>query len=231
MTTQISLPGQAHVAEGPHDQTGMYLMHHAFRRDLERFESAVRRTPVGDTAVWRALAARWELFGTVLHHHHTVEDESIWPVLTAAVVDDPVATATLTGMEAEHEGIDPGLAACTQAFAAMAAHPCDDHRNALDVHVTSIRAALLDHLRHEETDALPLLQQVMTTEQFAACEAAAARGYPPSMLPFLVPWVADSVPQAVIAPFLQQAGPVHALLLRTLRGRYARREARAFRCA
>src|SRR3546814_2114133 len=39
---QISLPGQAHVAHGPHDQSGMYLMHHAFRRDLGSFESAVR---------------------------------------------------------------------------------------------------------------------------------------------------------------------------------------------
>ena len=52
---QISLPGQAHVAEGPHDQTGMYLMHHAFRRDLAAFEAAVRQTPLHDDAVWRAL--------------------------------------------------------------------------------------------------------------------------------------------------------------------------------
>ena len=44
---QIRLPGQTHVAEGPHDQTGMYLAHHAFRRDLANVESAVRHTPVG----------------------------------------------------------------------------------------------------------------------------------------------------------------------------------------
>ena len=113
----------------------------------------------------------------------------------------------------------------------MAAHPCDDHRNALDVHVTSTRAALLDHLRHEETDALPLLQRVMTAEQFGASEEAAAKGYPPRLIPFLVPWVADGVPPAVIAPFLAQAGPVYSLLLRSLRGRHARREARAFRHA
>jgi hypothetical protein len=41
---QVSLSGQAAVADGPYDQTGMYVMHHAFRRDLARFESAVRRT-------------------------------------------------------------------------------------------------------------------------------------------------------------------------------------------
>ena len=55
---QVDLPGQTHVAEGPHDQTGMYVMHHAFRRDLARFRSAVRNTPVGDAATWRLLRTR-----------------------------------------------------------------------------------------------------------------------------------------------------------------------------
>ena len=84
-TTQIRLPGQAHVAEGPHDQTGMYLMHHAFRRDLIAFETAVRRTPVREEATWRALAARWGRFAEVLHHHHAVEDASIWPLLLSEI--------------------------------------------------------------------------------------------------------------------------------------------------
>src|SRR5687768_2233902 len=35
--SQMELPGQKHVAEGPLDLTGMYMAHHAFRRDLARF--------------------------------------------------------------------------------------------------------------------------------------------------------------------------------------------------
>jgi hypothetical protein len=31
-TSQLSLPGQSHTAEGPHDHTGMYGMHFGFRR-------------------------------------------------------------------------------------------------------------------------------------------------------------------------------------------------------
>ena len=72
---QLDLPGQTHVADGPHDQSGMYVMHHGFRRDLARFERAVRNTPVGDAATWRALAKRWAAFTEVLHHHHTIEDD------------------------------------------------------------------------------------------------------------------------------------------------------------
>ena len=39
---QLTLPRQAHTAEGPHDQTGMYVMHHALRRDFATFVAAVR---------------------------------------------------------------------------------------------------------------------------------------------------------------------------------------------
>ncbi len=226
---QISLPGQAHVAEGPHDQSGMYVVHHAFRRDLTAFEAAVRATPVGDAATWAALAGRWTTFATVLHHHHGVEDENLWPVLLAEATGDVSATAMLHAMEAEHEGIDPALASCAAGFAAMVEHPCDDHRNALDVHVTATRAALLAHLAHEETEALPLLQQTLSTAQNAAFEKAAGRAYPLRMMPFLLPWVAAGMPADVRQRIVAGAGPGYGLLLRMFRGRYERGERKAFR--
>ena len=67
--------------------------------------------------------------------------------LLAKATGDDAPTAMLHAMEAEHERIDPALASCRDGFAAMVEHPCDDHRNALDVHVTATRAALLAHLR------------------------------------------------------------------------------------
>jgi hemerythrin-like domain-containing protein len=230
---QISLPGQTHVAEGPYDQTPMYLMHHAFRRDLRRFEAAVRATPLGEVPVWNALAVRWDRFAEVLHHHHQVEDEYIWPVLEQHAADDGETSATqmLHAMEAEHAQIDPALAAVEAAFRAMAAHPCADHRNALDVRVTAVRAALLEHLRHEETDALPYLQRVATPEEEKAMAQGAERGYPLSITPFVVPWVAEEVPDELIRPFLREAGAVFALMLRVCRGRFRRGERAAFRYA
>ena len=86
--TQVTLPGQAFTAEGPHDQTGMYVMHHGFRRDLDRFVEAARNTPVGEAEVWAALEERWGRFDDVLHHHHHVEDEAFWPVLLAHAATD-----------------------------------------------------------------------------------------------------------------------------------------------
>ncbi|GAA2133662.1 hemerythrin domain-containing protein [Nocardioides bigeumensis] len=232
-TRQISLPGQAHVADGPHDQTGMYVMHHAFRRDLAAFESAVRNTPLHEDATWQALQRRWARFGEVLHHHHGIEDVAFWPVLVrhAESAADTDALAMLQAMEDEHEQIDPGLGAVTAGFASMVEHPCADHRNALDVHVTATRAALLEHLVHEESDALPFLQQVMTTEEYAACEKAAQEGYPLKLVPFLVAWAFDGVPDDVATRFLTEAGAAYRLALKVFRPGFVRGERRAFKYA
>ncbi|QBR90964.1 hemerythrin domain-containing protein [Nocardioides euryhalodurans] len=226
---QVSLPGQAHVAYGPYDQTGMYVMHHALRRDLARFESAVRNTPVGDRSVWRGLSQRWDRFAEVLHHHHSVEDAAIWPLMLRRVDEagDAAGRALLEAMEAEHEQVDPALAGCAAAFAAMAEHPCTDHRNALDVRVTAVRSVLLEHLAHEETEALPLLQRVMTPEDFAAAETAADKGYPTRLLPFILPWAMAEVPAPVVATVLR-GQPGLGFVLRLLRRRFERREQKVF---
>ena len=228
--SQICLPGQTHVAEGPHDQTGMYVIHHAFRRDLDRFQAAVRATPVDERDTWRALAARWERFAEVLHHHHTVEDEHIWPHGDAASrsESEPGGLEVLQAMAAEHDLVDPALEACGRGFTAMAERPSDDQRNALDVHVTAMRTTLLDHLRHEETEALPLLQRTLTVDGLRGHRGAAQRAYPLRTVPFLVPWVADGLPADVTARVLGEAGPAYRLLLRLCRPRYARAERRAF---
>jgi hypothetical protein len=230
---QIRLPGQSSVADGPHDQFGMYLMHHAFRRDLAAFEAAVRATPVGDDGAWGPLAARWQRFAVILHHHHGIEDEHLWPVLlqktaAAGTYEDQ---RLLGAMAAEHEDIDPALRAVEAGFRLMVEHPCNDHRNALDVHVTSTRAALLAHLAHEETQALPLLQRTLSIEENATFERQAQRGYPLSMLPFLLPWVTAGLPVEIRDRLVREAGPAYAVLLRIFRGRWERAERRAFRYA
>jgi len=226
---QITLPGQAHTAEGPHDMGGMYVMHHAFRRDLDRFVSAVRRTPVGEGTTWQALQRRFGLFDESLHHHHEVEDASIWPILLERA--DAADRATLQAMEAEHGTIDPALQACRDAFAEMVDHPCADHRNALDVRLTALRSGLVDHLRHEETEALPLVQRTMTAAEWETSEKAAGKGYPLRLVPFLVCWTMEGMPDEVRRDVLGQAGPVYGVMLRLSRGRHARRERAAFRYA
>lgn len=230
---QLDLPGQAHVAPGPLDMTGMYGMHYAFRRDLADFVAAVRGTPVGQHEVWAALDRRWARFVEVLHHHHESEDAHIWPVverhLRAAGLE--AGLEVLATMEADHDRIDPALQAVTDAFLAMTAHPCADHRNALDVEVTEVRELLVDHLAREESEAIPLVQAHTTGAEWEASEKAIAKDYGLGIIPFAVPWVFKGLPAdkaAEVEPFLDLPQRV---LKRVFEPRFLRREAVAFRYA
>jgi hemerythrin-like domain-containing protein len=228
---QLTLPGQSHTAEGPHDQTGMYVMHHGFRRDLASFAAAVERTPVSEADVWEALHARWRRFAEVLHHHHAVEDENLWPVLTryAEAAGHAQDRAMLEDMEAEHAVIDPALEAVDTAFQEMRTHPCADHRNALDIRVAAAREHLTEHLAHEEGQALPMLQRTLTVEENQAFEDAAAKGYPARIIPFALCWSLHQLPAEARGAIFDQAPPGSALLHRLLRRRFEKREREAFR--
>ena len=230
---QLTLAGQAHTAEGPLDMSAMYVMHHAFRRDLGQFERAARGTPLDDAEVWRALAHRWQQFGMVLHHHHTVEDTTIWPPLLArcGAAGDHVGSATLAAMQAEHETIDPQLAACSTGFAAMAQNPNGDVRQSLAEDLAAIRENLHAHLAHEETEALPLVQRYLTAGEWSSSEKAAKRAYGLRQLGFLVPWAATGLEQAALDRAFAGAGPLFPLLHRLTRRRFAAGEAVAFRYA
>jgi Hemerythrin HHE cation binding domain len=230
---QLDLPGQAAVAEGPHDLGGMYVMHHAFRRDLDRFATAVRQTPLEDGAAWRALSARWQRFGTVLHHHHTVEDTAIWPLLLTHVdtAGDADGRATLEAMEAEHELIDPLLDACTTGFTAMAFAPDAATRDRLAQRVTATRDCLAEHLVHEETGALPLAQQHLTPAEWQAAERAAQSAHGLRDMGFLLPWAAHGLTDEQVDAAFGDGGRAFRVLLRLTRGRFERAERAAFRHA
>ena len=77
--TQVRLPGQTAAHPGPVDMTMMYVMHHAFRRDLAVLSAAAAVTPATDRRAWAALADRWALFAEALHLHHSGEDQGLWP--------------------------------------------------------------------------------------------------------------------------------------------------------
>jgi len=127
---QATFPGQAAAPPGQIDLMAMYLMHHAFRRDLRRFAAAAAETPIEDRDTWRSLATRWGQFSRVLHHHHSGEDEVLWPLLLARVdaAGDSAGRETLEAMEAEHSEIDPLLSGCKDGFDQLSVEADSDAR-------------------------------------------------------------------------------------------------------
>ncbi|UOY01741.1 hemerythrin domain-containing protein [Blastococcus sp. PRF04-17] len=233
-TTQLLLPGQAAAPEGPIDLTPMWLMHHAFRRDLAAFAAAAQTTPLDDRATWQALSQRWQRFANVLHHHHSGEDTYIWPVLLAAVDEagDPAGRETLEAMEAEHAQIDPLLERCARGFAALGRRGDAAARAELAECVATTRERLAAHLGHEERDAMALVQRLLTPEAWHALDKQIGSGYPVREVPFTLAWVlhglpADALPRA--KAFL--GTPAYTLATVVFRRGFERGERAAFRYA
>ncbi|NYD41252.1 hemerythrin domain-containing protein [Nocardioides panaciterrulae] len=225
---QLQLPGQAAAPEGPVDLATMFLMHHAFRRDLAAFAQAVPHTPLEDRAAWLALLRRWEVFAGALHHHHRGEDTWLWPALLERADRDE--QAVLAAMEAEHGEIDPLLEASRRGLALLASgRGRPDDRAALGVRLCAARESLARHLAHEERDALPILQRRLSAEEWRDLEVRFADGLRPRDLLDLVPWAVQGLPEDGLREFRRRAGWAHRVVWRLTRRRFERLDRRAFR--
>ena len=233
-SAQLMLPGQAAAPAGPADMTMMYVMHHAFRRDLGRFTGAVAATPLEDRATWKALAARWDRFFEILHHHHSLEDRYVWPFLMERA--DATEREVLEAMEDEHGHIDPLLTSVAEGFAALAADELpvegEDKRAALAVRMAATRDLLGRHLEHEETEAIAILQRRSTAEDWHRLEKDEIGKVKIAVpLTFMVGWCAEDIPARERDQVFATVGRPFKVLWWLCRGSFRRGERRAFHYA
>jgi len=182
--TQLCLEGQYAAPEGPVDLAAMYLMHRAFRRDLNLFAEVAGVVPTADRQRWQLVARRFDFFSTVLHKHHSGEDRALWPLLAERGADATV----LDALEAEHAVIDPLLASVTADLRALADGSGDDAtRLRLAGTAVQLRDALAAHLAHEESDGMTLVQQHLTNEDWLRLdEEVFKKDYTPREIPAVV---------------------------------------------
>jgi hemerythrin-like domain-containing protein len=229
--SQVRLPGQVAAPDGPIDMYPMYLMHHAFRRDLDRFVAAVSGTPLRDRTTWRRLVRRWQVFATALHDHHTSEDRHIWPYVTVRADDSE--RRVLAAMEAEHRDIDPLLESCREGLTLMVDEPSERRRTALHADLVAARDGLGRHLGHEEAEAIPVIQRRVSAEEWRRLEKD--RLQKDARLRdalAVVPWAMHGVPDDVRERvFAAPGGSAFRVMWAVTRGRFERRERRAFRYA
>ncbi|UVS78458.1 hemerythrin domain-containing protein [Actinokineospora sp. UTMC 2448] len=176
------------------DMTPMYAMHDALRRELEHLAKVTVRLD-DPRRVLRA-AVGWELFRKSLHVHHTAEDDALWPALRRTLADRPDDLALLEAMEAEHAGVDQLI----EAIDAQLADP-EAPLNGLGDLVDSLVTGLSGHLRHEEAQALPLIQAVATPQQWAHFGQVHGQRIGPDA-PRLLPWLLEGASDETVATML-----------------------------
>jgi hemerythrin-like domain-containing protein len=138
----------------------------------------------------------------VLHHHHTAEDDTIWPTLLARV---PAAAADLDALEAEHARIDPLISA-----AGDTGRPLAERAPVL----AELHELINAHLDREEATAVPLIRRHITVAEWDALTERAIAESGRRTIPTIYGWYASAAPAELRAAALKTVPALVRVLFR-----------------
>jgi hypothetical protein len=193
--------------------TIVYLIHEAFRRDLGRLCSAVKASG-GDQQRARQLGAHWEFVNGQLHHHHEVEDTSLWPLVRPKLVGRDEDLAVLAQMEAQHLVLLPLCAAIGEGFGSLAQQPSGEKGSDLAGLIDELGAQLGSHLEEEERRCFPVIDQALTVEEFESFGKATAKAIGMRGSARFFPWIFDQADPVECRAVLSMPPPPVRVLCR-----------------
>jgi len=129
--------------------TLLMMSHHALRRDLGRFQTALARVKAGDATRVEALQNEWKGYHMALHGHHAQEDGGIFPDLREK---QPALRDVIDRLASDHRRIDPLLEKGDAAFAAL------PNATEAEAVISELTALLDEHLTLEEANVVPHLR-------------------------------------------------------------------------
>ncbi|AYG78523.1 hypothetical protein DWB77_00631 [Streptomyces hundungensis] len=185
------------------DMTVTRVVHNALRRELGNVARAITVHRAGLRRALRA-APGWWMFQSALHVHQAAEDEALWPPLRRALAGRPFDLTRLEAIEAEHAALVFLVGAVDDGLTGVAAGP-DLLAELADCLVTGLDK----HLDHEEEAVLPLVQAVLSQEQWEFFGRAHARWIEPCAAR-LLPWLLDGADERTAASVLDQLLPKDA---------------------
>lgn len=184
------------------------VIHGAFRRDLQRFITALGSLTPGDQTRAQQLGRAWENFDDQLTVHHEGEHEIAWPALQAVGVSPDVIAA----MDAEHETMAAALAETRAAMGALTNAASDDARTAALAAFQRLQAVTVQHLDHEEAELEDVYQAKRDTPEIKAMGKAFGKVSPSRGGRFFA-WVLDGASPAERAAVTHEVpGPVIAII-------------------
>jgi hemerythrin-like domain-containing protein len=159
------------------DTYEMVFVHNCFRRQFHALPGLVHGVPDGDTTRARTVVDFVDELTAMLHHHHSGEDDLMWPLLLDRA---PMDSALILRMEEQHERIAEiyqQAGTLARDFASSADPSC---REELAHALTDLATGLDEHLADEENLVLPLVEEVMTVAEWEALNERGRAGMPKS---------------------------------------------------
>lgn len=157
------------------DTSDMLFAHRLFRCELHNAPELIGGVEAGDTKRSALIADHLGYIVAALHHHHTAEDELMWPRLrerastsgikVQQMEDDHAAIAEL--VEKVHTVRTPWRTSADRELGAQLIAATED-----------LSARVDTHLEDEEQNILPLISEHITADEWKGCVKRGAEGMP-----------------------------------------------------
>lgn len=158
------------------DTRVMNTLHTFFRREHRLAGGLLRGVADGNTARAAVVRSHLEFLCRALHHHHTVEDRVLWPLLLERVPDELAPIVHL--MESQHERVD-GLIEEIGTLLPRWTHDADAATAArLADLFDTLYVHLVEHLDAEEQRLLPIAARTVTQAEWDHMGEVARREAP-----------------------------------------------------
>jgi hemerythrin-like domain-containing protein len=171
------------------DTREMVVVHDLFRREFGNLPGLVRGVAPGDTERAAVVVEFLRELAAGLHHHHTGEDELMWPLLLERA---PMDSALILRMEEQHERIAELYRRAERFAGSFTARADVESRDSLAETLTDLNDALGEHLHDEEVHILPLAERVMTVPEWEALGERGRAGIPRNRMPVFLGFLLDA---------------------------------------
>lgn len=203
------------------DVRDMVVVHTALLREFGLAPAAVERVSDGDRRQARAVVGHLTLLSTLLHDHHSAQDDLLLPVLGSRL---PTTDRTLlAAAETQHGGVERALREVIvhrDIWVDFADLPT---RAELADALRDLHGLLAEHFEAEQRTVLPLAAAHLDAAEWRAIGAAGAAGVSPRQLPLVLGMFAYEGDPGVLADIIHSApAPIRPILRRWGPRAYAR---------
>jgi hemerythrin-like domain-containing protein len=205
----------------------MKTIHSAFRRELRLAPALLRSVEHGDRLRAGLVASHLDLVDRFLHHHHTIEDDLLWPKLLERVPAEIAPVVEL--METQHQTVAQLLERTVAVRNAWRKEADSAWVGELAALYTNLHAALVEHLEAEEQHVMPLVEACVTQKEWTKIGKAAQRGTALKDGPRMLGMLAyDGDPDVIREMLGAVPAPMRGIVLKTGRRAYAKHAQRVY---
>jgi hypothetical protein len=205
------------------DTSTMNTIHTFFRREFRLAGGLLRGVTAGDLARAKVVGSHLDLLALALHHHHSIEDRLLWPLLLERVPDDLAPIVHL--MESQHERVDALIQGVGETLPRFSETADAGARDQLADLFDTLYVHLVEHLDAEEERLLPIAARSLTQAEWDALGEAGRAEAPKGHAMLVLGMFQHDGDPRVIAQMLADAPPPLRWLLPRLARRAFRRHA------